>query len=153
MEKRFEIREFFLNFIKCGIAGWCLEILFTSLESVYTRDLKLIGRTSLWMFPIYGMGALLGPIARCVDAWIGDAKYLDRKDKIWRHGCGDMVLIFLAEYVTGSILRTKHACPWDYTGHFFSIDGLIRLDYAPFWFGTGLFFERLTDGTHWKINR
>lgn len=144
MEKRDEIKEFGRNFLKCGVAGWCLEIIFTSMESIMARDMRLIGRTSLLMFPIYGMGALLGPISRGMDRWIGDAKVLGLKDKFWRHGLNDMVLIFLAEYVSGAFLKARGMCPWDYSGRLFNIDGLIRLDFAPFWFGTGLLFERLT---------
>ena len=144
MKKRYEIREFFMNFCKCGIAGWCLEIVFTSVESILAGDLRLFGRTSLWMFPIYGMGACLGPISGFLDSWIGDRERLSLKDKIWRHGFSDMVLIFLAEYTTGALLKARNMCPWDYSGRMFQIDGLIRLDFAPFWFGTGLLFEWLT---------
>lgn len=146
METQYKIREFCKNFFKCGVAGWCLEIIFTSMESIMAGDMRLMGKTSLHMFPIYGMGALLGPIARKVDSWIGDAGTLTWKDKFWRHGFGDMVLIFLAEYMTGYFLKVRGMCPWDYSGRRFSIDGLIRLDFAPFWFGTGLLFERLTLG-------
>ena len=64
--------RFLKNFIKCGIAGWCLEVIFTSAESILARDWRLMGHTSLLMFPIYGMGALLGPIGSRVDQWIGD---------------------------------------------------------------------------------
>jgi hypothetical protein len=35
-------------------------------------------------------------------------------------------------------------CPWDYSGRIWNVDGLIRLDFAPFWFAAGLIFERLT---------
>ena len=144
MEKRNEIREFFYNFIKCGIAGWCLEIMFTSVESILASDMRLMGRTSLWMFPIYGMGALLGPISRRIDRWVEEGRPLSLQDKLWRHGLRDMVLIFLAEYVTGTMLKNWNVCPWDYTGRPFNIDGLIRLDFAPLWFGTGLLFEWIT---------
>ena len=150
METRNEIKEFGMNFLKCGVAGWCLEILFTSMESIAARDMRLMGRTSLLMFPIYGMGALLGPISRGMDRWLGDAKTLNLKDKFWRHGLNDMVLIFLAEYLSGAFLRARNMCPWDYSGRLFSIDGLIRLDFAPFWFGTGLLFERITLGKNRK---
>lgn len=34
--------------------------------------------------------------------------------------------------------------PWDYTGRNTNIDGLIRLDFAPLWFATGLLFEQIT---------
>lgn len=133
-----------MNFIKCGIAGWCLEILFTSVESIAAGDMRLFGRTSLLMFPIYGLGALLGPICERIDCWIGDGKWLTGADRFWRHGMSDMVLIFTAEYVTGFLFRSAGICPWDYTGRRTNVDGLIRLDFAPLWFGTGLLFERLT---------
>lgn len=123
-----------------------MEIIFTSIESILANDMRLMGRTSLLMFPIYGMGALLGPISRGLDRWIGDAKTLKRKDKFWRHGLNDMVLIFLAEYVTGAFLKARGMCPWDYNGRLFNIDGLIRLDFAPCWFGAGLLFEKITLG-------
>lgn len=141
LEKQF---EFWKNFIKCGVAGWCMEIIFTSAESIAVGDMRLIGRTSLLMFPIYGLGALLGPICRRLDMWIGDAERLGRKDKVWRHGTNSMVLIFLAEYLSGTFLKLYGICPWDYSGRLFSVDGLIRLDFAPFWFGAGLFFEEIT---------
>lgn len=35
-------------------------------------------------------------------------------------------------------------CPWDYTGRPMNVNGLIRLDFAPLWFGTGLLFEWIT---------
>ena len=64
-----KIYELFLNFCRCGIAGWCLEVMFTSVDSIMAGDWRLIGRTSLIMFPIYGMGALLFPISRFIDSW------------------------------------------------------------------------------------
>ena len=121
-----------------------MEIIFTSLESIVVKDMRLMGRTSLLMFPIYGMGAMLGPISRGIDRWIGEPHLLTWKDKFWRHGFSDMVLIFCAEYVTGAFLRARNMCPWDYSGRLFNVDGLIRLDFAPCWFAAGLIFERLT---------
>ena len=55
-----------------------------------------------------------------------------------------LVLIFVAEYVCGSWLRARGICPWDYTGRHSNVDGLIRLDFAPLWFMTGLLFEQIT---------
>lgn len=103
-----------------------------------------MGRTSLYMFPIYGMGILLSPAAGWVDGWIGDRGNIPVKDRIFRHGLLDMVLIFLAEYLTGTFLKSFGICPWDYTGRMLNVDGVIRLDFAPFWFGMGLLFEFLT---------
>ncbi len=102
-----------------------------------------MGRTSLLMFPIYGMGAVLSPIGRFTDWWIGEDN-LRPADRCIRHGTLYMVLIFTAEYFSGMLLRAKGMCPWDYTGRQWNINGLIRLDFAPLWFATGLLFEQIT---------
>ena len=54
-----------------------------------------------------------------------------------------MVHIFFAEFVSGSILKKYGLCPWDYSASPFNVNGVIRLDYAPLWFGLGLFYEAL----------
>lgn len=130
----------------CGLTGWGLEILLTSVEGFAAGDMKFMGKTSIYMFPIYGMGILLGPIGKWVDSWIGDRGQIAVKDRIFRHGILDMVLIFFAEYLTGTFLKSLGICPWDYTGRMLNVDGVIRLDFAPFWFMTGLLFEYLTGG-------
>ena len=51
------------NFIKCGVYGWGFECLWTGLHSIVSREnKKLTCRTSMWMFPIYGMASLIQPI-------------------------------------------------------------------------------------------
>ena len=116
------------NFMLCGLTGWGLEILLTSVEGFAAGDMKFMGKTSIYMFPIYGMGILLGPIGKWVDSWI-------------------------AEYLTGTFLKSLGICPWDYTGRMLSVDGVIRLDFAPFWFMTGLLFEYLTGGKEEILSR
>ena len=99
-----KIYELFLNFCRCGIAGWCLEVMFTSVDSIMAGDWRLIGRTSLIMFPIYGMGALLLPISRFIDSWLtglpgledAGQDRLSRVGRSIRHGLIYMVLIFIA---------------------------------------------------------
>lgn len=110
------------------------------------HDWRLVGRTSLLMFPIYGCGALLGPIGRGIDKWLNPENVpgARKTDLAVRHGMVYMVLIFVAEYASGAWLRSKGMCPWDYTGRSTSISGLIRLDFAPLWFATGLLFEQIT---------
>lgn len=120
------------NFLKCGLAGWCLEILFTSMDALRRRDMTLQGRTSLWMFPIYGSAALLSPISRL----------LQGKSALTR-GLTYMSLIFSAEYLTGRLLSRKKSCPWDYRRSRWNIGRVIRLDFAPYWFCVGLLFEQL----------
>ena len=52
------------RFILCGILGWCMEIVFTSARCLITKDSRLMGHTSLWMFPIYGLAACIYPLNR-----------------------------------------------------------------------------------------
>ena len=54
-----------------------------------------------------------------------------------------MSCIFGAEYLSGSFLKRCGCCPWDYSHARYNIRGVIRLDYAPFWFAAGLFFEKI----------
>jgi len=139
-------QELLKNFMKCGLAGWGMEIMYTAAGSIAAGDRCLMGRTSLLMFPIYGLGVLLVPISSFLDRWLENGDKLTLRDRIWRHGINDMVLIFLAEYLFGSLLRLYQICPWDYSGCLFNVDGVIRLDFAPYWFFAGLLFETLTGG-------
>lgn len=134
------------NFLKCGVAGWCLEVIFTSIGSMAAHDWRLMGNTSLLMFPIYGLGALLTPIGQAVDRWlaVSPGEVLTGMDRALRHGMLYMVIIFMAEYLFGALLKAGGVCPWDYSGLHSNIDGLIRLDFAPLWFMTGLLFEQIT---------
>lgn len=126
------MKTFTHNFIRCGIVGWCLEILFTSLHSLQRRDWRLRGQTSIWMFPIYGMAALLAPVS----------KLLKTRPALLR-GTVYASCIFFAEYLSGCLLQKKGCCPWDYGRSKWHIKHIIRLDYAPIWFLTGLLFERI----------
>lgn len=109
-----------------------MEILFTALSALRRRDMKLPGTTSLWMFPIYGCMSFLQPIFR-----------LMKKRSLVLRGISYMCLIFSAEFLSGRFLRKRQLCPWDYGRSRYHIGRVIRLDYAPFWFGAGLLFEHL----------
>lgn len=121
------------NFFICGFIGWCFECFWTGLGSIVShKDRKLICNTSLWMFPIYGMAAIISPIS----------KVLTKRTALTRGGIYTF-LIYAAEFITGKALKKFRACPWDYSKSKLNIDGIIRLDYAPLWFALGLFFERV----------
>ena len=51
------------NFLLCGSAGWCMEIFWTGLHSLFTGQKTLTGKTSLLMFPIYGCAAVIAPLS------------------------------------------------------------------------------------------
>ena len=66
------------------------------------------------------------------------------KIKNWsalRRGFCYGILIMSGEYISGSILNAFDVCPWDYKNAKYSINGLVRMDYLPFWMVAGLFFE------------
>ena len=143
------------DFGKCGVAGWCLEVMFTSVDSILAGDFRLMGKTSLLMFPIYGLGAFAAPVSTFLDAWLSGLpglpeagrQQLSVPGRILRHGLLYMVLIFTVEYITGTWLKHLGICPWDYSMCPDHVSGVIRLQFAPLWFGTGLLFERIT-GSH-----
>lgn len=120
------------NFFICGLTGWCMEILFTSFKGNKKEDHRLIGQTSVWMFPIYGIACVIKPL-------YGLIKNLPMLIRGGIYSIG----IFILEYLSGSFLKKWNLCPWDYSNEPTNIDGLIRLDYAPFWMGAGLLFERI----------
>lgn len=120
------------NFLLCGSLGWCLEIFWTGFHALLAGHFTMMGKTSLLMFPIYGCAAAIAPVYRK----ISDVPAVFR-------GCLYAAGIFAAEFSTGSILKHFGICPWDYTGTPFHVKGVIRLDYAPVWFVTGLLFEKI----------
>lgn len=122
------------NFLVCGLTGWCMEIIFTSLDAFRKKDFRLIGQTSIWMFPIYGMAVLIKPVYKLI-----------RKLPALLRGSIYSAGIFGFEYATGTILKKHHLCPWDYSKSPYNINGVIRLDYAPLWALAGLLFERILE--------
>jgi len=84
------------------------------------------------MFPIYGMASLLYPLCRL----------LKGKNILLRGGIYTCI-IFAGEFLSGTLLQKIKACPWDYSNARLNVKGLIRLDYAPLWFGAGLLFEKI----------
>lgn len=131
------MRKTFINdFIFCGLSGWCMECFWTGLHAIFKKtDRTLSCKTSIWMFPIYGMAAFIMPIS-----------------KILKNNCAFVrggiytIIIFATEWMTGKLLKKYKACPWDYSKSKLNYQGLIRLDYAPVWFIVGLFYEKLLSG-------
>jgi uncharacterized membrane protein len=123
--------------IAYGIAGWCIEILWTGFRSGLRGDRKLESKTYLWMFPIYALAApLFEPLHDAVRRWPRPARAA-----VYAAG------IMTVEYATGWALdRATGECPWDYSDETkFHLNGYVRLDYAPAWALAGLFLEELHD--------
>lgn len=120
------------NFIRCGVTGWCIEIIYTALGALRRRELSLKGVTSLWMFPIYGAVSFFRPLFRRT-----------RRLPLPARGILYALLIWCGEYASGSFLQKKELCPWDYCRHRWHVHGLIRLDFFLYWCAAGLLFEKI----------
>jgi uncharacterized membrane protein len=123
------------NYFFYGLAGWCLEIVWTGFGSLLVGDPRLTAKTYLWMFPIYGLAVFFEPIHNFIRPWPALVRGL-----FW------MLAFFAVEFLTGWLLRFFFGVsPWDYSGATFQYQGLIRLDYAPVWFVLGLLYEKMHD--------
>ena len=56
------------KFLLCGSLGWCLEVFWTGLHALFSGDPFLTGKTSLWMFPIYGCAVFIGLVYRKISS-------------------------------------------------------------------------------------
>lgn len=123
------------RYIIYGALGWCLEVFWTGLGSLMQGDVKLTSQTYIWMFFIYGLAVLLEPLHNRIRNW-----------PIIARGGVYALVIFSIEFSTGFLLRIiLGVCPWDYSDSPFSIMGLIRLDFTPWWAIAGLLFEKVHD--------
>lgn len=123
------------RFIIYGAMGICAEIMWNGSIALINGDITMTGRSSIWMFPIYGMLVFV------------EAVHENIRDKpvIIRGGIYT-ILIYIGEFTTGSILKFGlGACPWNYELFPLSLYGLITLIYTPVWFVLGLIFELLHD--------
>ena len=126
-----------IRFILYGLGGWCGEVIFTAVtESLPRRDWRLTGTTYLWMFPIYGLLALL---YEPVHDAIRDVPWPVRA-VVWSVG------FTAVELITGWLIaRLTGRCPWDYSGKRWAINSYIRWDFFPVWALIGLALEPVHD--------
>lgn len=126
------------RFALYGVLGWCGEVLFTGLHDfVRFGDNRLPSRTSLWMFPVYG---LMQPMFEPLHDSMRGRLPAPVRAAVYAVG-------FLAtEYACGVGLRVLIGrAPWDYSHARRHVHGLIRPDYVPIWAAAGLGMEPLHD--------
>lgn len=127
------------KYLMCGLTGWCMEVFWTGLGSAIKKDKKLSSNTSIWMFPIYATAIIIEPLGYKMKQNHASALY---------RGMVYALCIFATEYLSGSVLKKHHCCPWDYSGKKYNINGVIRLDYFPVWFAAGMFYENILCDKH-----
>lgn len=127
------MKSFINHLFICGITGWCMEIIFTSMGSLFfSHDYTLMGHTSILMFPIYALAALILPLYQKINFF-----------PIWLRASLYAVLIFMVEFLSGILLKALNICPWNYENATWNLAGVIRLDYFFFWCVAGIIFEKL----------
>ena len=118
-----------------GVHGLFSEVVFTALwEFVLTGNLRLIGVSSIWSFPIYGLGAFL--VAENVYHFLSS-----RKVPLLARCLVYVLCIYAWEFSTGLLLDCLNARPWDYSDFDYDVMGLITMEYAPVWFLAGVYGE------------
>lgn len=121
-----------IAFILIGIT---LEIFWTSIFNYKkTKNKKFIGKTSLWMFPIYAIVPLI---------YIFVLNYLFFLS-IFLRGIIYMIFFYILEYISGYLIKkiTK-TTPWNYKNKKYNLKGLICLEYVPVWYIYGILGEFL----------
>jgi hypothetical protein len=136
-DSRFVVRTKLGRFATYGLLGWCAEVLFTGIHDyVRDRDNRLPSRSSIWMFPVYG---LLSPLYEPLHDAVRDMPIPVRATA---YALGLMGV----EYSSGVALRRLLGqAPWDYSYAKRHIDGLVRPDYLPLWAAFGLALEPIHD--------
>lgn len=129
-----------IRFFIYGALGWCGEIIWTAVTrriSGQADNWLLMGETSLWSFPLYGLTAFLfEPLHDAL------------RDQFWLLRAGVYLIGFwVVEYIGGwIILKITGKMPWDYVrSPGGSLNGLIRWNFVFVWPVAGLVLEIVHD--------
>ncbi|XP_019634975.1 PREDICTED: transmembrane protein 229A-like [Branchiostoma belcheri] len=122
-----------------GAHGVLNEVVFTALFNlVTTGGLRLYGTTSLWMFISYGLCGTF------VTEKIFAELYTRRRNiPVYLRACCYVPAVYAWELLSGLLLRTFNACPWDYSDYRYHFLGLVTLEYLPLWYMLGLYQDHL----------
>lgn len=148
--------DFYVRFLIYGFLGFIFEILFTAISglicpkflcswNVHThevptsqrpawrpnRDIKLVGYSFIWMFPIYGLIVFMEPLSY----YFGNLPWIAR-------GIIYALIFTLVEFLAGwMIKKISGKCPWDYSYHKLSVCGYTRWDFIIVWFFASIILE------------
>ena len=124
---------FFWKLFLYGNIGLLIEVWFTGIHSLITKNYRGTSVTYVYMFLIYGLTAM---VLEQLHHWLRWGMFLNALVYV--------PTIYLMEFTSGWVLqKLLGRCPWDYGNAKYGIMGLIRLDYAPYWFLIALFFDAI----------
>jgi uncharacterized membrane protein len=121
-----------------GALGLATELVFTGLKDLVASGGRTFrGRTSPWMFPVYGLAQ---PLFEPVHDALRARAPAPLRAAVYAAG------FTAVEYASGrAFRRVLGRAPWDYAHARWNLDGLVRADYAPLWALAGLGLERVHD--------
>lgn len=109
-------------FLVFGCIYSFLEVAFHAIKYFSEFGFSMIGYTSLWMFPIGGLSALLVGL-------INEKITIPLPIEMIVGG----IIITLVEFISGSILRYLGIEIWNYYDMYFNFKGLICLEFSLLW--------------------
>lgn len=119
------------KFLIFGLLGLAGSIIATAArDTVVSRRLVLEGKSSLALFPLFGLIAFFYPM---IAIHIGGMPWYGR-------GIVYMAAFYAAQLLAGLGLNKINMCPWSYSGSG-QIMGVVRVWDAPTWFLAGLAIE------------
>ena len=128
-----------IRFVIYGLLGLCAEVIVSAILHKWEgkeKNWSLRGQSYLWSFPLYG---LIAPLFEPLHNWLRPWPWMLR-------GMIYVLCFWAVEYIAGRTLRhILGACPWSYAHCRYNLQGLIRWDFFPVWFGFSMFLEYLHD--------
>jgi hypothetical protein len=124
--------KYLILYLIFSFFGVGIEVIFSSIHDyIRYRDISLKGRSYLWMFPLYGIwGIIIGPLYDLISF----IPFILR-------GFIYLAVIFIGELSYGLLLKLIFGrCPWEYQVKW-TVAGVVRLIYLPFWFMFGFLSE------------
>jgi len=129
--------KYLILFFIYSFFGVGIEVFFSSIHDyIRYKDIAFRGRSYLWMFPLYGsLGLIIEPLYNLI-------KFIP----FLLRGFIYLVIILAGELIYGYILKLIiKKCPWEYKTKW-TIMGIVKLNYLPFWLLFGYLSELLYRG-------
>lgn len=134
------------KFLLYGFIGMQIEVLFTGIASLFSKNWKLTGNTYLWMLVPYGVAALILEAVSSALPW-----------PFWAKAFVYVPIIYGIEGLSGWTIKTLTGLGqkifgghgggtviWEYSKSKWAPFGVINLKYAPFWLVLALCFDPIS---------
>jgi len=133
---------FLQKFLLYGCIGIVVEVLFTGIYQLLSKNWKLTGHTYLWMFVPYGLTGLVMELVRAsLDCPFYIKAFVYVPIIYGAEALSGYVILIVTRFLQKLLGGHGAVIPWNYGSHRWTLGGLINLKYFPFWFGLAMLFE------------